>query len=187
MTIESIISTYGYLAILIGVFLEGELVVMTAGFLAHRDILDLHWVIGAALAGSLCTYQVYFLLGRTQGMRFVARRPRLQARLERIQGLLERHDTWVTMGYRALFGFRAMTPFALGMTEVSQRRFFALDLLPAVVWAVTFSYLGYMLGEGFAVVLADVHKYQLWMTAGVAGMATAALAVVLLLRRYVRF
>lgn len=187
MTIQSIISTYGYLAILLGVFLEGELVVMTAGFLAHREILELHWVIGAALAGSLVTYQIFFLLGRTQGMRFVARRPRLQARLARVQGLLEQHHTWVTMGYRALFGFRAMTPFALGMTEVSQRRFLALDLLPAVVWAVTFSCLGYMLGEGFAAVLADIHKYQLWAVAGVAGMATAALAIVLLVRRYVRF
>ncbi|MEJ2685914.1 MAG: DedA family protein [Gammaproteobacteria bacterium] len=187
MSIESIISTYGYVAILIGVFVEGELVVMTAGFLAHREILELHWVIGAALFGSLCTYQIFFLLGRTQGTRFVARRPHLQARLARIQGLLERHHTWVTMGYRALFGFRAMTPFALGMTDVSHRRFFALDLLPAIVWAVTFSYLGYALGEGFEVVLADIHKYQLWMGVGVAGAATAALATVLLVRRFMRF
>ncbi|MGA7802424.1 MAG: DedA family protein [Gammaproteobacteria bacterium] len=186
MTIESIISTYGYLAILIGVFVEGELVVMTAGFLAHRQILELHWVIGAALFGSLCTYQIFFLLGRTQGMRFVARRPRLKARLGRIQGLLEQHHTWVTLGYRALFGFRAMTPFALGMTDVSHRRFFALDLLPAVVWAITFSYLGYALGQGFEAVLADIHKYQLWMAVAVAGAATAVLAAVLVVRRFVR-
>ena len=53
MTIESFIETYGYAAILIGTFLEGETILVLGGFAAHRGYLSLPWVIVAAFAGTL--------------------------------------------------------------------------------------------------------------------------------------
>jgi len=183
VTIDSYITTYGYLAVMVGVFLEGELVVMTAGFLAHRQLLELHWVIGAALLGSLLTYQFFFYLGKTRGTRFLQRRPHWQARVEGAQALLERHHLWVTLGYRALIGFRAMTPFALGMTNLSQRRFLALDFLPALAWSLTFPCLGYFLGREWKPLLDTIERYQGWAAAGFTAAALLVLGATLLLRR----
>jgi membrane protein DedA with SNARE-associated domain len=54
VTLESIIETYGYWALLVGTFFEGETVLVLGGFAAHRGYLTLPWVILAAFIGSLC-------------------------------------------------------------------------------------------------------------------------------------
>ena len=48
-----LIQSYGYWAILAGTFLEGETILVLAGFAAHLGYLQLPWVILAAFAGSL--------------------------------------------------------------------------------------------------------------------------------------
>jgi membrane protein DedA with SNARE-associated domain len=50
--------------ILVGAFLEGETLLVIAGFLAHRGYLGLPFVIAAAFAGTLAGDQLYFHIGR---------------------------------------------------------------------------------------------------------------------------
>ena len=64
MTLQSLIDTYGYLAILVGTFFEGETILVLGGFAAYRGYLHLPWVIIAAFVGSLCGDQLFFFLGR---------------------------------------------------------------------------------------------------------------------------
>ncbi|NIR58447.1 MAG: DedA family protein [Gammaproteobacteria bacterium] len=186
MTIESFIATYGYLAVLIGVLIEGEVVVITAGILAYRQILQLDGVIAVAVLGSILTYQIFFLVGRTQGTRVLARRPRWQARVSRAQRLLERHHTWLTLSYRALFGLRMITPFALGMTRISHWRFLALDVLPALAWGFGFGCLGYYLGQELEPLIARILELESWALSAVTGAALLALAAGFAARRCAR-
>lgn len=51
MTLGYVVSHYGYVALFIGVFLEGETVLIAAGFAAHLGHLSLTWVILIAFAG----------------------------------------------------------------------------------------------------------------------------------------
>lgn len=51
---ESLIENYGYLAILIGTFLESETILVLGGFIAHQGYLALPWVILAAFAAINC-------------------------------------------------------------------------------------------------------------------------------------
>jgi len=60
MSIESMIENYGYWALLIGTFFEGETIVILAGFLAHQGYLKLHWIILISFFGSLCGDQLFF-------------------------------------------------------------------------------------------------------------------------------
>jgi membrane protein DedA with SNARE-associated domain len=163
VSLEYYISTYGYLAVFLGVFVEGEAIVVTAGFLAFQGLLDLHWVILSALAGSICTYQGFFYLGRSQGTRFLDRRPHWKPRVSKIQSLLQKHYLLIIFGYRMFFGFRSITPFALGMTNIKQSRFFVIDLLPAITWSVTFSILGYFFGQALQALISDLEKYKFWI------------------------
>lgn len=160
---EYYISTYGYMAIFFGVFVEGEAIVVAAGFLAHQGLLELQWVIVSALLGSICTYQSFFYLGRSKGNRFLDGRPHWKPRIARVQLLLQKHYILIIFGYRLAFGFRTITPFALGMTKISQGRFFVIDFLPALVWAVCFPVLGYFFGQALDVIISDLEKYQLWI------------------------
>ena len=74
MTLGYFVSHYGYVALFIGVFLEGETVLIAAGFAAHLGHLSLTWVILIAFAGSLTGDQFYFFLGRVRGKTFLRNR-----------------------------------------------------------------------------------------------------------------
>ena len=57
---EHLIDTYGYWAVLLATFPEGETILVIAGFAAHQGYLTLMPVILAAFAGSLCGDQLFF-------------------------------------------------------------------------------------------------------------------------------
>jgi membrane protein DedA with SNARE-associated domain len=60
VTPENVIIQFGYPAILVGTFLEGETILVIAGMAAHRGYLDLPVVIGAAFIGTLFGDQLFF-------------------------------------------------------------------------------------------------------------------------------
>lgn len=60
MTFEELISTYGYVAVGIGTFQEGETILILGGFASHRGYLELPWVIACAFLGTLFGDRFYF-------------------------------------------------------------------------------------------------------------------------------
>jgi membrane protein DedA with SNARE-associated domain len=58
--IEAAVSSDGYLAVLAGTFLEGETIVLIAGYMAHRGYFPPPEVMLAAGAGAFCDDQLYF-------------------------------------------------------------------------------------------------------------------------------
>ena len=100
MTLEYLISQYGYIALFIGVFIEGETILIAAGFAARLGHLSLTWVILIAFAGSLAGDQFYFFLGRVRGKTFLQKRPRWEAKVKRAWALFEHYRTLVIVGFR---------------------------------------------------------------------------------------
>ncbi|MGW8187802.1 MAG: DedA family protein [Desulfobacterales bacterium] len=82
--LESLIEKFGYLAVLLGTFLEGETILVLGGFAAHRGYLLLAGVILTAFCGSLMGDQLFFFLGRRNSRAFLDRRPLWKARADRV-------------------------------------------------------------------------------------------------------
>lgn len=166
MSIESLIQQYGYMALFIGSFLEGESIVVVAGFMAHRGYLLLPWVMFWAFCGSVLSDQLFFLLGYTRGQRFLANRPRWQRKAKRVLDLSDHHQIALCLGFRFVYGIRNVTPFVMGASGFSPLRFVALNLIGAVVWAAVVSAGGYAFGEVLQRILQDVRRYELWVVGG---------------------
>jgi len=158
--LESLIASYGYVAIFVGTFLEGETILVLGGFAARRGWLTLPGVIAAAFAGSVTSDQLFFYLGRRHGERLLARRPRWQPALARVRRLLDRYDTLVILSFRFLYGLRNVTPFALGMSHVSTARFCVLNLIGAALWAVVIALIGWVIGEAAEQMIGHIKRYE---------------------------
>ena len=158
--LEELITRYGYLAILIGTFLEGETILVLGGFAAHRGLLELPGVMLAGFVGSLVSDQLFFFIGRRHGAGWLAHRPQWQARVERVRGLLNRHATTLILLFRFLYGLRNITPFALGLSDVPTGRFVVLNIVGAAVWAVAISLLGWSVGAAAEQLLGHVRRYE---------------------------
>jgi len=158
---ESLLGTYGYVAVLIGAFAEGETVLVLGGFAAQRGYLVLPGVILAAFIGSLCADQLFFYLGRRHTQWVLDRFPLWKAHIERAHRLLERFRTPVLLGFRFMYGLRTIMPFLIGMSSVSRRTFIILDVIAAFVWAVAVGTGGYLFGHTLEVMLGDIRHYEL--------------------------
>ncbi len=160
---EHWITAYGYWVVLLGTILEGETIVLIAGYLAHQTYLSLPVVIGMAATGAIIGDHAYFLLGKWKGEQFLQRHPGWRRRGARVLARLEQHQIKVMLGFRYLYGLRTITPFMMGMTGVSLLRFSLFNVSGSVVWAVVISVLGYAFGRGVATVFERAHRYEAWI------------------------
>ena len=160
---ESLVAQYGYLAVLLGTFLEGETVLVLAGFAAHRGYLELPLVIACAFVGTLVGDQLYFYLGRSRGTSYIRARPHWASRFEKVRGLLSRHELLLILTFRFLYGIRTVAPFAIGASGTNPVRFLILNVVGAGVWAVSVGWLGYVFGHTLEVIIDDVKRYEGWV------------------------
>lgn len=158
---EQLIATYGYPAIMLGTFFEGETIVLVAGYLASRDYLVLQWAIVCAFLGSWAGDSLYFFIGRRWGARLLTWRPHWREPAERALDLLHRYHTIFILSFRFLYGLRTVSPFVIGMSKVPTSRFLLLNFIASVVWASVFCTAGFLLGTVLENLLAEVEHYEL--------------------------
>lgn len=160
MSLAELLDRYGYVAVVLGTFLEGETILVMAGFAAHQGYLHLPGVMLAALIGSMAGDQLAFFAGRLYGERLVARFPRLEVGVRRATRLLERRGTLLLLGFRFVYGIRNLTPFTAGMSHLSIARFAFLNVLGGLVWSVAIGAAGYAFGGGFELVLERAKHFE---------------------------
>ena len=158
--ISDALARFGYAAVLVGAFVEGELVLLAAGALAQSQRLYLPLVVVAGALGSVAWGQTWFQIGRASGAALLARRPAWRGRAQRVERWLSSSGAWVLLGGRFLAGMGTVLPSVIGASGMSRRRFSVLDTLGALLWSVAFSSAGFGVGAG----LAHLHvPHQLWL------------------------
>jgi len=141
------VEQYGYLAVLVGTFLEGETILVLGGLAVFNGHLQMQGVILCAFFGSLCGDQLWFYVGRRGGRALLARKPRWKPAMDRIDRLMTKHQIWFMLIFRFLYGLRTVAPFAIGMSQIRIPMFTILNIIGALVWAVAVAWLGFFIGD----------------------------------------
>jgi membrane protein DedA with SNARE-associated domain len=163
MTLEGIISQFGYPALVVGLLLEGETVLVLAAFMAHRGHLNLPLVILIGFVVTFASDQFFFWLGRTRGNKFLENRPTWKLNVDKAKSLLGRNITLLFIGFRFMYGLRTVMPFVFGLSRLDPKRFVFLNFIGALLWALIFGMAGYVFGQIVETILVDVDKYELWI------------------------
>lgn len=161
MNLQQLITDYGYISVLIGTFLEGETILIIAGFMAHRGYLELPLVILAAFIGTVIGDQLYFYIGRIKGQAFLEKRPKWKPKVDKVQTLLDKHQTLLILGFRFIYGIRTVTPFILGMSKVSPVKYLLLNICGALLWAIAFGVAGFYFGATLELLIDKIKKYEI--------------------------
>jgi len=146
--ISAFVASYGYFVVFFGTLLEGETILLAAGFAAHRDLLDWRLVVLIAVIGATLGDQLAFLLGRWKGQALIQRFPALERRTRQVHTLLERYDSLFILTVRFIYGLRIAGPVILGSSKISFLRFTTLNVTGAILWAGLIAGIGYGLGHG---------------------------------------
>ncbi len=158
--LTQLVADYGYLGVLVGSVLEGETVLVLAGFAAHQGYLSFLWVVVIAWCGGVLGDQALFFLGRRYGAQLLRRFPHLNPGVQRVNGLLQRQNAKAIIGVRFMYGLRTVGLIAIGMSDVPVWRFVVLNLIGAALWAPLFGGLGYLFGNTLEWLFADIKRYE---------------------------
>jgi membrane protein DedA with SNARE-associated domain len=177
MDLANLIGTHGYWVLFVGCLLEGETLLVLAGFAAHRGYLDLGVVIGLASAAGFAGDQGYFWLGRQHGAAVFARFQSIGRQAKRVQRLVERYPRLSVVGVRFAYGLRIAGPVLMGASDLSPLRFAAFNALGAVLWAATLATLGWTFGEAAKAILGEIRHVEGWLFLAGLGIGLLAWAV----------
>jgi membrane protein DedA with SNARE-associated domain len=167
MDVDQLIAAHGacsYLIAFVWTFLEGETIVLVAGFAAAHGLLNPILLLIAAWLGSFSGDQLYFWIGRHFGVKVLRRFPRWRYGVESALRWLERYNSGFILSFRFIYGVRNLSSFAMGLSAVHWKRFLSLNFLAAGLWATSFICLGYFVGHAFHAVLGHlVRSFSLVM------------------------
>jgi membrane protein DedA with SNARE-associated domain len=181
------IAQYGYLAIfsllvlgIVGLPVPDETLLTFTGYLVFRGHLSLPLAFLSAFAGSTCGITLSYTLGRIFGLVLIRRYGRYlritEEHVEKAHAWFRRAGHWsLTIGY-FVPGVRHLTAYAAGMSELEYPTFALFAYAGAAIWAGTFIGLGYLLGERWQAVQANIHHYLVGCAIGTVVLAAAYLA-----------
>ena len=169
MDIPGLIDSYGYLAVFVGAFLEGETILALAGLAAWRGYMDFWLVVAVAAIAGFAGDQFYFFLGRYKGKQILARFPNVEQRAHRFDRLLARWHAPLIVGIRFMYGFRILGPILLGTGRVAAWKFVVYNAIGAAIWAPLIAGLGYFFGHALEALVSDIKRYELWAAAALVG------------------
>ncbi len=138
-------------ALLLGLLIPGELVVVAAGIRAAEDGLPISAVAGAAAAGAILGDSIGFFVGH----RF---RSAIARRLEKkhwkkAQDWLKRRGAPAIFLARFTAFVRSVMPAAVGASKMKYRVFILWSIPAGVIWGVGSALLGYYAAKQSATVL----------------------------------
>lgn len=166
--LEEFISRYGYIAIFILTFFEGESVLFAAGFLAFNGYLDAVIVILVSATASYVGHGTFFIIAfyRREGfLRLIQRF--IKVNLLKLESLVARYGTAAIFITQWLYGFRLLSAAVLGLSRMGTAKYFTFQFISCVVWAVICTSGGYFLGATLKNLLGDIKRYNMYIAVGV--------------------
>jgi membrane protein DedA with SNARE-associated domain len=165
-----------------GLLVPGESLVLASGFLAHQGVLKLDAVMVAAALGATVGDNIGYQLGARLGRGWLLHHGRrigiTEDRLARAEAFFARHGPKAVFIGRFIGFARALVPFVAGASRMPYRQFFVYNALGAVLWAVGFVLLGYVLGASW-----QMAEQWIGRTSAILGGIAAVVALVIWLRR----
>jgi membrane protein DedA with SNARE-associated domain len=176
LDLPALLHQYGYLMIFLGTLAEGESLLVLGSYFAHRGYLELGGVMLTAFVGAVCGDQLFFHLGRRHAKGLLERFPKLRDKVNVALRRVEDHQVKVVLSMRFLWGLRIALPVALGLTNMSARRYLLVNLVSAAIWSTVFSLAGYGVSRVLSQVIGNLHHYEWWIAGGLLLIAVIAAA-----------
>lgn len=161
------IQNYGYLAVFLGTLLEGETILVLAGYSVSRGYLMLGPVLLLAVLGASLADFAYYSIGRRYGLAATRRFPRLRPLRARSILLLRDWGKAAAFLTRFAYGLRIALPIAMGAARMKRRVFVPFNLLGAATFAIIYVGLGYTFGEAIQALLVRVRPFEKWIFVGI--------------------
>lgn len=140
----------------LGFLVPGESMVVIAGLLTSRGVLELGDVIWVASLGAITGDTVGYFIGYRFGEGFFLKYGRYfffkKEYLDEARGFFEKHGGKTVLLGRFMAWLRAFAPVVAGISKMHYPRFLFFNVAGGIVWATIFSLLGYFVGNSWDII-----------------------------------
>jgi len=136
--------------LLVGFFLPGDSLLITAGLVAATGALDIWWLNGLLIVAAVVGDSVGYAIGYRAGPRIFTREQSLLFRpshVERTRRFYERHGAKTIVIARFVPIVRTFAPVVAGVGQMEYRRFLVYNVAGGVGWVTSMTWAGYLLGQ----------------------------------------
>jgi membrane protein DedA with SNARE-associated domain len=162
-SVKPYINHYGYWAVFFGIFFEslgvplpGETLIIVAGLVAAKGVLNLTWVIALAVAATFISNNISYAAGYFGGHAFLCKYGKYiflnENRIQALENFMKRHGNKVVVIARFIIGMRQFNGFIAGMAKMPFWKFALFNMLGAVLWVGWWTGLSYYFGKKFDIV-----------------------------------
>ena len=162
MGTEALLERFGYLAVFIGTFLEGEAILIMAGFFAERGHMNVFKVGTVGFAGAYVGHLFWFWLGRKYGVRLFDRFPKMKKHFGSGIRMFERYGAGAIIVTQWIYGLRITCAVIVGISKVSLIKFLIYEALSCLIWTVIITAAGYYFGAAVERVLGRAENVEKW-------------------------
>lgn len=145
-----IIIVFAETGLLVGFFLPGDSLLITAGLFAARGDFDYAMLLLALIPAAIIGNATGYYIGHRTGMTLYSRPDSLLFRREHLQmthEYYERHGGKTIILAQFIPILRTFAPVVAGVGEMGYRRFATYNVLGAILWVTSMTLAGYLLGN----------------------------------------
>jgi len=146
--------------LLVGFFLPGDSLLITAGVVAATGALNIWWLNLLLIVAAITGDSVGYAIGRRAGPRLFTRpKSRLfnPRHIERTRAFYARHGAKTIVIARFVPIIRTFAPVVAGVGEMEYRRFLFYNVAGGVGWVTTMTSAGYLLGQAVPNISEHIH------------------------------
>ncbi|WP_168894004.1 DedA family protein [Enterobacteriaceae endosymbiont of Donacia cincticornis] len=158
INLTKIMYKYGYLIVLFSSLIEWETFIIIAGMLAHKKILNLNNIIIITIIGSILSNQILFYIGKKYSKNFLFILKNYNLKIQKYRFLFKKYPYFFIIITRFIYGFRLISPITMGITKISNVKFFLSNIIGAFIWTFFFTISGYFFGEIISTWIKDITK-----------------------------
>jgi len=169
-TLETLIQWGGYLVLfvivftetglLVGFFLPGDSLLITAGLLAGMGTLNIWWLNGLVSAAAILGDSTGYAIGARLGPRIFTREKSLlfnPKHVLRTQRFYEKYGPKTIVIARFVPIIRTFAPVLAGVGSMRYRRFLTYNIVGGVAWVTSMTWAGYLLGQTVPNISKHIH------------------------------
>ena len=170
-TLDQLIQWGGYLllvgivftetGLLVGFFLPGDSLLITAGLLAGMGSLNIWWLNGLVIAAAILGDSTGYAIGTRLGPRIFTRPKSMlfnPKHVQRTQRFYEKYGAKTIVIARFVPIIRTFAPVLAGVGSMRYRRFLAYNVVGGIGWVVSMTLAGYLLGQTVPNISKHIHE-----------------------------
>ena len=142
----SVLKDVGYPFLFLWSVLEGELGLMLAGWLSTEKVFIIKNVVLIGISGAMIGDLTVFLVGRIfkdKANQFLEKKHKK----ELINRWIDKYGIFVIVFERFIYGTHIPVLLTLGISKINFFKWFMFDIIGVVLWATTFSLIGFYFGN----------------------------------------